>query len=147
MRILAGPDIAPGGAPDGADPDWSRVPGAWLSETLSMATISGSHQSPVARPGGQWIVTGTADRVIHVWDATSRKKVSEIDVRPKELASFALNPDENFLVTALEEHTAEVFETRNGAKLAELTGHTGPVRYPASARMVNVSSRRISMAK
>ena len=81
-------------------------------------------------PGGQWIVTGTADRVVRVWDAASRKKVSEIDVRPKELASFALSPDGNFLVTASEEHTAEVFETRTGARVAELTGHTGPVRSP-----------------
>ncbi|MGH8247609.1 MAG: WD40 repeat domain-containing protein, partial [Gammaproteobacteria bacterium] len=83
-------------------------------------------------PGGQWIVTRTAeDKVIRVWDAASRKKVSEIDVRPKELASFALSPDGNFLVTALEEHTAEVFETRTGARLAELIGHTGPVRSPS----------------
>ena len=82
-------------------------------------------------PGGQWIVTGTADRVVRAWDAASRKKVSEIDVGPKELASFALSPDGSFLVTALEEHTAEVFETRTGARVAELTGHTGPVRSPA----------------
>jgi non-specific serine/threonine protein kinase len=50
MRMLAGTDIAPESAADGADPDWSRVvAGAWLSETLSMANISGSDQSPVAR--------------------------------------------------------------------------------------------------
>lgn len=82
-------------------------------------------------PGGRWIVTGTADRVIRVWDAASRKKVSEIDVRPKELVSFALSPDGNFLVTvSFEEHTTEVFETRTGARVAELTGHTSPVRSP-----------------
>ncbi|MGH8566777.1 MAG: DEAD/DEAH box helicase, partial [Gammaproteobacteria bacterium] len=35
MRMLAGADIAPDGAADGADPDWSRVvAGAWLTETL-----------------------------------------------------------------------------------------------------------------
>ncbi|MGH8519929.1 MAG: DEAD/DEAH box helicase, partial [Gammaproteobacteria bacterium] len=35
MRMLAGADIAPEGAADGADPDWSRVvAGAWLGETL-----------------------------------------------------------------------------------------------------------------
>jgi WD40 repeat protein len=81
-------------------------------------------------PEGRWIVTGTADRVIRVWDAASRKKVSEIDIRPKELAGFALSPDGNFLVAASEEHTADVFETTTGAKLAELTGNTGPVRSP-----------------
>lgn len=81
-------------------------------------------------PDGRWIVTGTADRVVQVWDAASKKKVSEIDVRPKKLASFALSPDGNFLVTALEEGTAEVFETRTGARVAELTGHTSPVRSP-----------------
>jgi WD40 repeat protein len=42
-----------------------------------------------------------------------------------------LSPDGNFLAAALEEHTAEVFETRTGARVAELTGHTGPVRSPA----------------
>jgi WD40 repeat protein len=81
-------------------------------------------------PAGRWVVTGTADRVIRVWDAASRKKVSEIDIRPKELASFALSPDANFLVAASEEHAADVFEIRTGARLAELTGHTGPVRSP-----------------
>jgi WD40 repeat protein len=81
-------------------------------------------------PRGQWIVTGTEDRVVRVWDAASRKKVSEIDVRPKELASFALSPDGNFLAIASDEQTAEVFETRTGARVAELTGHTGPVRSP-----------------
>jgi WD40 repeat protein len=81
-------------------------------------------------PGGQWIVTGTEDRVVRVWDAASWKKVSEIDVRPKKLASFAVSPDGNFLALASEEHTAEVFETRTGARVAELTGHTGPVRSP-----------------
>jgi WD40 repeat protein len=81
-------------------------------------------------PGGRWIVTGTTDRVVRVWGAASRKKVSEIDIRPKELAGFALSPDGNFLVTALEEGIAEVFETRTGARVAELTGHTGPVRSP-----------------
>jgi WD40 repeat protein len=81
-------------------------------------------------PEGRWIVTGTADRVIRVWDAASRKKVSEIDIRPKELAGFAVSPDGNFLVAASEEHTADVFETTTGAKLAALTGNTGPVRSP-----------------
>jgi WD40 repeat protein len=86
-------------------------------------------------PGGQWIVTATEDtatedRVVHIWDAASRKKVSEIDVGAKELAALALSPDGNFLATAWEEHTTEIFETRTGARVAELTGHTGPVRSP-----------------
>ena len=35
MRMLAGADIAPDSAANGADPDWSRVvAGAWLTETL-----------------------------------------------------------------------------------------------------------------
>jgi WD40 repeat protein len=82
-------------------------------------------------PGGQWIVTRTVgDRVVHVWDAASRKKVSEIDVRPKQRAGFALSPDGNFIAIASGEHTAEVFEARSGARVAELTGHTSPVRPP-----------------
>jgi WD40 repeat protein len=82
-------------------------------------------------PGGQWIVTRTAgDKVIRVWDAARQKKIAEIDVRPKELASFTLSPDGSFLVTTSDEYTAEVFETRTGARVAELTGHTDPVSLP-----------------
>jgi len=82
-------------------------------------------------PGGQWIVTRTAgDKVIRVWDAASQKKIAEVDVRPKELATFTLSPDGSFLVTTSDEYTAEVFETRTGARVAELTGHTGPVSLP-----------------
>ena len=29
-----------------------------------------------------------------------------------------------------DDHTGEVFETRTGARVAELTGHTGPVSWP-----------------
>lgn len=82
-------------------------------------------------PGGQWIVTRTAgDRVIRVWDAARQNKIAEIDVRPKELASFTFSPDGSFLVTTSDEFTAEVFETSTGARVAELTGHTGPVSLP-----------------
>jgi len=105
----------------------------WFADTgKSMAVLP--HDTEVIfatfSPDGRWIVTGTSDHVVHVWDAASRMKVSDIDVRPSELASFELSPDGNFLVAALEEHTAEVFETRTGARVAELTGHTGPVRSP-----------------
>ena len=79
---------------------------------------------------GRSIVTGTSDHVVHVWDAATRVKISAFDVRPEELAEFALSPDGNFLVVALEGHATEVFETRTGAMVAELTGHTGPVRSP-----------------
>jgi WD40 repeat protein len=94
-------------------------------------------------PGGQWIVTRTAgDKVIRVWDAASQKKIAEIDVRPKELASFTLSPDGSFLVTTSDEYTAEVFETRTGARVAELAGHTGPVSLPG----FSPDGRRIAMA-
>ena len=79
-------------------------------------------------PDSQWIVTFTSeDKGIHVWDAVSHKKVAELDVQPVDLA---FSPDGNFLVTTSDEDTAEVFETRTGARVAELTGHTGPVRSP-----------------
>jgi WD40 repeat protein len=83
-------------------------------------------------PDGQWIVTCTSgdNRIhvrIHVWDAVSYKKVAELDSQSDE---FAFSPDGNFLVTTSDEAPAEVFETRTGARVAELTGHTGPVRSP-----------------
>jgi WD40 repeat protein len=93
-------------------------------------------------PDGRSIVTGTSDHVLHVWDAAAHTKISEIDVRPNELAEFDLSPDGNFLLVALEEHTAAVFETRTGARVAELTGHTGPVRSPT----FNPDGRRIVTA-
>src|SRR5262249_45485391 len=75
----------------------------WRADTgRSVAVLPHEAEVTMAMfsPGGKWIVTGTEDRVVRVWDAASRKKVSEIDVRPKELASFALSPDGNFLVIA-----------------------------------------------
>ena len=79
-------------------------------------------------PGGRWIVTCTSEgKRIHVWDAASYKKIAEIDSQSEELA---FSPDGNFLVSTSGEGTAEVFETRTGARVAELTGRTGPVRSP-----------------
>ena len=70
--MLAGADIAPEGAADDADPDWSRViAGAWLSETLSMATISGSDQIA----SGSWAIARTRSRPAWV-DSVFRGVVS-----------------------------------------------------------------------
>jgi WD40 repeat protein len=91
-------------------------------KTVIMATFS---------PDGQWIVTSDEDRVIRVWGAASHKQVATIDIRPKELVDAALSPNGHFLIVVSEEPSAEVVETSTGAKVAELTGHAGPVRSPA----------------
>jgi WD40 repeat protein len=78
-------------------------------------------------PGGRWVVTGDADRVIRVWDPATRSRVAEIDVRPMTLSHFALSPNGNLLAAVLEENAAQLFETRSGAKVAELTGIGGPI--------------------
>jgi WD40 repeat protein len=118
----------------------------WLSG-MTKSTAVLAHDAEVTfamySPDGRSIITGTSDHVLHVWDATTRVKLSDIDVQPNQLAEFALSPDGNFLVAALEEHTARVFETRTGATVAELTGHTGPVRSPAFSPL---DSRRIVTA-
>jgi WD40 repeat protein len=78
-------------------------------------------------PGGRWVVTGDADRVVRVWDPATRSRVAEIDVRPMTLSHFALSPTGNLLAAVLEENAAELYETRSGAKVAELTGIDGPI--------------------
>jgi WD40 repeat protein len=105
----------------------------WRSDTgKSMAVLAHNTEVIFATysPDGRSIITGTSDHVVHVWDAATRVKISEIDVQPEELSEFALSPDGNFLIVGMEGHATEVFETRTGAMVAELTGHTGPVRSP-----------------
>jgi WD40 repeat protein len=107
---------------------WRAATGKSMAVLPHDAVVLGAEFSP----GGQWIVTVTAgDGVVRVWDAASREKVSEIDVRPKRLGRWALSRDGKFLVTALAEDTAEVFETSTGARVAELIGHTGRVLSPS----------------
>jgi WD40 repeat protein len=95
-------------------------------------------------PGSRWILTRTAgDEVIRVWETGSWKQLSAIDIRPRELTRFALSPDGDFIVTTSDEGNAVVFETRSGAKVAELTGPTGP----APAASFSPDGRGIAMAR
>jgi WD40 repeat protein len=108
---------------------WDAGSGRSLAVLLHDAEVTKARFSP----GGDWIVTGTAERVLHVWDGAGQKEVAIIDLRPNELAGFALSPDGTFLAAALEDGSTEVFEVGTGIRVAMLTGHNAPVRSPAFA--------------
>jgi WD40 repeat protein len=103
---------------------WRAAAGAGAAVLPHDAEVTAAAFSP----GSRWVLTRTAgDEVIRVWETGSWKQLSEIDIRPRELTSFASSPDGDFIVTTADAGNAVVFETRSGARVAELTGHAGPV--------------------
>ena len=59
-----------------------------------------------------------------------------------DLAGADFSPDGAKVVTASSDHSARIWDTKTGAVIATLGGHTEGVRSAASARTARASSRR-----
>jgi WD40 repeat protein len=82
-------------------------------------------------PDGKWVAARDTDSILHVWEADSGKKVADIEIRPKPEGPviFTFSPDgECLLVASFDASTAQLWETRTGARLAELRGQEGEIR-------------------
>ncbi len=82
-------------------------------------------------PDGKWVAARDADTIIHLWEADTGKKVSDIEIRPKpaEPVVYTFSPNGECLLSAsFDTATAQLWETRTGARVAQLTGEKGEIR-------------------
>ncbi len=75
-------------------------------------------------PDGRWIVSGSADRTVKVWEAATGRLLRSLEGHTGSVRAVAVSPDGRFTVSGSEDRTVKVWEAATGNLLCSLEGHT-----------------------
>jgi WD40 repeat protein len=95
-------------------------------------------------PDGSRVVTASADRTAHVWDATTGAPLIFLVGHAAEVNSAVFSPDGKYILTASADRTARLWDTKTRSVAAVLEGHTSFVMSaafsPDGKRIVTASA-------
>ncbi len=105
----------------------------WPSCEMVISNVGGWVQSVAFSPDGHHIVSGSYDRTIRVWNATTGETVAgPFTGHTHSVNSVAFSPDGHHIVSGSYDGTIRVWNATTGETVAgPFTGHTGPVRSVA----------------
>lgn len=99
-------------------------------------------QACALAPDGEWVVVGTTDGNLSLWNVASKKKTRPFAVH-EGFEWCGLSPDGQRLVSASGDGTLKVWDITNRTEIATLRGHTALVQScyfsPDSHRIVSAS--------
>ena len=76
---------------------------------------------------GDFIVSGSGDQSVRVWDAKTGDQLRELQGHTGFVTSVAFSPDGNQIVSGSRDQSVRVWDAKTGDQLRELQGHTGLV--------------------
>jgi WD40 repeat protein len=81
-------------------------------------------ESATFSPGGDQIVSGSEDKTVRVWDASSRAELAVMCGHESAAASVAFSPDGDRIVSGGDwDRTVRLWDARTGAEISVLRGH------------------------
>jgi WD40 repeat protein len=98
--------------------------GAGASEVAALQGHTGGINDIAYSPNGRQLVTGSADKTVRVWDATSGRSVRVLQGHKDAVTSVAFSRDGRFIVSASTDLTVRVWDASSGNTVAVLHGHT-----------------------
>ncbi len=99
-------------------------PPPWLR---SLEGHTGWVTAVAVSPDGRFIVSGSADRTVKVWEAETGRPLRSLEGHTDGVAAVAVSPDGRFIVSGSADRTVKVWEAETGRLLRSLEGHTGGV--------------------
>ena len=76
---------------------------------------------------GQWIVSGSGDRTVRVWDARSSAELAVLYGHARGVTSVSCSPDARRIASGSKDNTVRVWDAESGSELIVLRGHEGVV--------------------
>lgn len=103
----------------------------WTTEPQQRITFLRGHRmasvwSTEFSPGGDHVLTASADKTARIWDATTGRELLTLP-HPAPLAIARFSPDGRRVATGADDGAVRIWDSSSGALLDTLTGHQKPV--------------------
>jgi len=85
---------------------------------------SGSVYTAAFSPDGTWVVSGSSDNTLRLWDAVSGAHLKTLTGHSETVPSVAFSPDGTRVVSGSYDNTLRLWDVVSGAHLKTLTGHS-----------------------
>ena len=83
-------------------------------------------------PDGQYLITGSQDRVANIWDIERVVRIlMSLRGHSGGIQSASWSPDQKWIITTSADNTAIIWDAESGEELLRLVGHTGSVNDAA----------------
>ncbi|KNZ82248.1 hypothetical protein J132_04209, partial [Termitomyces sp. J132] len=110
---------------------FSFIPSLMGERRLTMFKVSILQKTPVKcfsfSLDGKFIVSGSDDSSVRVWDASSGVQLQELNGHTDLVTSVAFSPNGKPIVSSSYDKSVRVWDAFSGAQLQELIGHTDEV--------------------
>ncbi len=78
-------------------------------------------------PDGKYVLTGSADTTVKLWEAATGQEVRTLNGHTGEISGVTFSPDGKYILTASADTTAKLWEVTTGQEMRNLRGHTDEV--------------------
>jgi hypothetical protein len=98
-----------------------------LNTIMVLTGHSGVVNSVSYSPDGRYIASGSVDRTIKIWDATTGALVRTLTGHSGYVYSVSYSPDGRYIASGSWDGTIKIWDATTGALVRTLTGHSGYV--------------------
>jgi len=88
---------------------------------------NGEVESVFVTPDGKYIVSGSADKTIKIWDFEKGEEIRTLRGHQKHVSSVFVTPDKKHIVSGSFDKTIKIWDFKEGKEIRTLKGHTDMV--------------------
>ena len=75
-------------------------------------------------PDGKYLISGSTDKTIKVWNLQTKKLLFTLKGHSKEVSAVTITPDGKYLISGSKDKTIKIWDLENREEIFTFTGHT-----------------------